>query len=83
MTRQPVTIRDQTKLKSIPGNSRLSNRGSNLKKKQKCLDLNEKVAVVNYAKNHPNLGARKIAHHFKAGRTQIQTIPKYKESIET
>ena len=71
----------QTKLKSSPENSRLKNQGSNLKTKRRCLDLDEKVAVINYAKGHPNLGARKIAEHFKTGRTQIQTILKNKESI--
>ena len=71
----------QTKLKSSPENSRLRNQGSNLKTKRRCLDLDEKVAVINYAKGHPNPGARKIAEHFKTGRTQIQTILKNKESI--
>ena len=36
---------------------------------------------VHYANVHPHLGARKIAEHFKTGRTQIQTILKSKESI--
>ena len=64
----------QTKLKSSPENSRLRNQGSNLKTKRRCLDLGEKAAVINYAKGHPNLGARKITEHFKTGRMHIQTI---------
>ena len=72
---------DQTKLKSSPGTSRLSNQSLNLKTKCKCLDLGEKIAVIDYAKSHPNLGARKIAEHFKTVRRQIQTILKNKESI--
>ena len=61
----------QTKLKSSIENSRMRNQGSNLKIKHRCLVRGEKVAVINYAKGHPNLGARKIAEHFKTGRTQI------------
>ena len=41
--------------------SRLNNQGSNFKTKRKCLDLSEKVAVIDYAKGHRKLGARKIA----------------------
>ena len=41
------------------GNSRLNNQGSNLKTKRKCLDLSEKVAVIDYAEGHPNLGLSK------------------------
>ena len=68
----------QMKLKSSPGNGRLSNKSSNLKTKRKCLDLGGKDAVIIYANSHPHLGARKIAEHFKTGRTHIQTILKSK-----
>ena len=49
--------------------------------KRKCLDLSAKVSVINYAKEHPGLGARKIAKHFETGRTQVQNILKKKTSI--
>ena len=55
--------------------------GSHLQKKRKCLDLSQKVAVLEFAKEHPTLGSRKIADQFKTGKTQIQAILWSKESI--
>ena len=54
---------------------------SHLEKKRKCLDLSQKVAVLEFAKTHPKLGNRKIANHFGTGKTQIQAILRSKESI--
>ena len=79
MILEKIVIRRNLSL--APGTSRLSNQSLNLKTKRKCLALREKVAVIDYAKSHPNLEARKIAEHFKKGRTQIQTILKNKKSI--
>lgn len=55
--------------------------GSHLQKKRKCLDLSQKVAVLEFAKEHPTLGSRKIADQFKTGKTQIQAILRSKQSI--
>ena len=32
--------------------------------KRKCLDLNEKIAILDYANEHPKMSCRKIAEHF-------------------
>ena len=50
-------------------------------KKRKCLDISEKVKVLEFAKQNPNLGSRKLADHFEIGKTQIQAILKNKEVI--
>ena len=50
-------------------------------KKRKCLDISEKVKVLEFAKKNPNLGSRKLADHFGIGKTQIQAILKNKEAI--
>ena len=50
-------------------------------KKRKCLDISEKVKVLEFAKQNPNLGSRKLADHFEIGKTQIQAILKNKEAI--
>ena len=49
--------------------------------KRKCLDISEKVKVLEFAKKNPNLGSRKLADHFVIGKTQIQAILKNKEAI--
>ena len=38
-------------------------------KKRKCLDISEKVKVLEFAKKNPNLGSRKLADHFGIGKT--------------
>ena len=50
-------------------------------KKRKCLDISEKVKVLEFAKKNPNLGSRKLADHFGIGKTQIQVILKNREAI--
>jgi hypothetical protein len=63
-------------LNSSHRKSRFNNHGSNFKTKRKCLDLSKKVAVINYAKGHPNLGARQIAEHvFLPENTTSKTQP--------
>jgi hypothetical protein len=54
-------VGENGQLNSSHRKSRLNNQGSNFKTKRKCLDLSEKVAVIDYAKGHRKLGARKIA----------------------
>ena len=50
-------------------------------RKRKCLNISEKVKVLEFAKQNSNLGSRKLADHFEIGKTQIQAIPKNKEAI--
>jgi len=50
-------------------------------KKRNCLDISEKVKVLEFAKQNPNLGSRKLADHFEIGKTQIQEILENKEAI--
>ena len=50
-------------------------------KKRECLDISEKVKVLQFAKKNPNLGSRKLADHFEIGKTQIQAVLKNKEAI--
>ena len=47
----------------------------------KCLDISGKVQVLEFAKQNPNLGSRRIADHFGIRKTQIQTILKNKDAI--
>ena len=35
--------------------------GPQSQKKRKCFNLSEKVALINYVRNHPNVGYRKVA----------------------
>ena len=49
--------------------------------KQNALCLADKMKVIEYAKQNPSAGTRKIADVFECGRTQIQTILKNQESI--
>ena len=49
--------------------------------KRNCLSLQQRVEVINYAKNHPNEGYRKVAETFRIGRTQAQKILKEREEI--
>ena len=49
--------------------------------KRNTLCLADKMKVIEYAKQNPSAGTRKIAEMFECGRTQIQTILKNQESI--
>ena len=37
--------------------------------KRKCFDQNEKVAILDYANDHPKMDFRKLAENFSAGKT--------------
>ena len=50
-------------------------------KKRECLDISEKIKVLQFAKKNPNLESRKLADHFEIGKTQIQAVLKNKEAI--
>lgn len=49
--------------------------------KRNELTLKKKVEVIEYVKNNPGAGSRKLASIFGCGKTQIQTILLKKESI--
>ena len=44
--------------------------------KRKCLNLGEKIEILDYAAKHPELGCRKLAEHFSVGKTAIANILK-------
>lgn len=44
--------------------------------KRKCLSLDEKMDILNYAKDHPKMGCRQIAEHFSIGKTAVSNILK-------
>ena len=45
------------------------------------LIFERKLLVLEFAKQNPNLGSRKLPDHFEIGKTQIQVILKNKEAI--
>ena len=49
--------------------------------KRNTLSLAAKMKVIEYAKQNPSAGTRKIAEVFECGKTQIQTIRKNQDSI--
>ena len=51
--------------------------------KRKYFSLEEKVKIITYAEENPQLGSRKLAAEFGCGRTCIQTLMKQKEVIMT
>ena len=44
--------------------------------KRKCLSLDEKIVILDYANEHPKMGCRKIAEHFSVGKTAVSNILK-------
>ena len=42
--------------------------------KRKYLDLNEKIAVLDYANEHPKMGCRKLTEHVSVGKTIISNF---------
>ena len=79
-------LEDQNTSKSVKKSTTTSQTAgrdhSNMKsQKRKFLDLSTKIAVINFGKDHPSFGSRKIAEEFGTGKTQIQTILRNKESI--
>ena len=45
-------------------------------RKRKCLSLDEKIATLDYANEHPKMGCWKIAEHFSVGKTAVSNILK-------
>ena len=50
-------------------------------KSRNALNLQQRVELINYAKNNPNAGYRKVADKFGIGRTQAQKILRTKQEI--
>ena len=50
-------------------------------KPRNALNLRQQVELINYAKNNPNAGYRKVADKFGIGRTQAQKILSTKQEI--
>ena len=44
--------------------------------KRKCLDLNEKITILDYANEHRKMGCRKLAEHFSIRKKAISNILK-------
>ena len=51
--------------------------------KRKYFSVEEKVKIISYAKENPQLGSRKLAAEFGCGRTCIKTLMNQKEVIMT
>ena len=52
-----------------------------VQEKRKCLNLQQRVEMIVYAKDHPKEGYRKIAEKFGIGRTQAHKILKQRNEI--
>ena len=44
--------------------------------KSKCLSLDEKIVILDYASEHPKMGCWKIAEHFSVGKKAVSNILK-------
>jgi len=64
-----------------PPKKALQTSAANKTAKRKGLSLKQRVEMINYAKNHPKDGYRKVTGKFGIGRTQAQKILKEREAI--
>ena len=44
--------------------------------KRKCLSLDDKISLLDYASEHPKTGCRQLAKHFSIGKTAVANILK-------
>ena len=49
--------------------------------KRKCLNLDEKIEILDYAAKYPELGCWKLAEHFSVGKTGIAKILKQGKTL--
>ena len=49
--------------------------------KRKCLRLDEKIFILDYANEHLQMGCRKIAEPFSVGKTAVSNILKEDKSL--
>ena len=50
--------------------------------KRKCLSLDEKIVILDYANEHPKMGCWKIAEHFSVGKTAVSYILKDRKNLQ-
>ena len=50
--------------------------------KRKCLSLDEKIVILDYANEHPKMGCWKIAEHFSVGKTAVSNILKDRKNLQ-
>ena len=75
LTRQDSLKTSKSSLKSHGGTK------EKVTEKRKCLSLQQRVELINYAKDHPKEGYRKIADKFGIGRTQAHKILQERKEI--
>ena len=51
--------------------------------KRKCLGLDEKIVILDYANEHRKMGCQKIAEHFSLGKTTASNILKDGKNLRT
>ena len=49
--------------------------------KRKCLNLDGKIAILNYANEHPKMNRRKLAEYFPLVKTTISNISKNSKKL--
>lgn len=82
VNRTKAALTRQDRLKTSKSN--LKSHGGTKEKvteKRKCMSLQQRVELINYAKDHPKEGYRKIADKFGIGRTQAHKILKERKEI--
>ena len=49
--------------------------------KRKCLNLDEKIQIFDFAAKHPELSCRKLAEYFSVGKTAIANVLKQGKTL--
>ena len=78
----PQNSNDQSAV-AKPGKKASQTTGAKETAERNCLSLKQRLEMINYAKNHPKEGYRRVAEKFGIGRTQAQKTLKEKEVILT
>ena len=50
--------------------------------KRKCLSLDDKISLLDYASEHPKTGCRQLAKHFNMGKTAVATFLKDAKNLQ-
>ena len=50
--------------------------------KRKCLSLDKKIVILDYANESPKMGCRKIAEHFSVGKTTASNLLKEGKNLQ-
>ena len=83
-TTQTSRTKSQPPKTSKTASAKASTDGTKRVKESKpsnALNLQQRVELINYAKNNPNAGYRKVADKFSMGRTQTQKMLSTKQEI--